>query len=367
MTNTTSSPENQTPAKQQVEAAVAQQKRVDARKAEVEAAGKALEAGEQKALTPEEWFKKNMGADEDGEMAASEPEETPESVSTEASDEEHEDDESSGDVEGDEVEERPAKRNDGERLSHEDALSVLRRAGVPTSVLEGLSDEALLAWATKQSKREGDIQSAFRERAELKKQLEQGSQTTSKPEQTPTGLDLGDAAKGLFETFDENVAQALVDFNQKSVAPLLARLEASDKALKTANAAIERMMEKEIRASLLERFPQLEKKGNWDKVKEKASALAQTEAYGEADDPLQAVFSDAARLIFTKDDSSAQSLKAEKSLRQRQNGSPTPPKRSSSQATPAKSKEDIMWEQFKAIERGEGRDGSLKVLERYRR
>lgn len=232
------------------------------------------------------------------------------------------------------------------------ALGVLRRDNVPQKIIDQLLDDPaeLLAWAEKAGKRQGDID----KRLGGSKPEQEAKETPAEPQAEPTGSPATDKALAdLVRPFademgSEHAEEALTklakhvrDSTLAEVAPVLENFERSFAAM---SGMLERMVLKEARANLQERFPQVSEDASWDKVLERARTLSTTGGY----DDIESMVADAARLELSDMTVRDRQRDMARKHSARSNGTPTPPTRARKHtpATPDELREAVLDEIF---------------------
>lgn len=177
----------------------------------------------------------------------------------------------------------------------EKAITSLRRAKVPQTVLKKMTQREIVALSKDMADRQAEVDNAFRELGELRKakqQFESRKESAAEPTEQPESDDLD---KQLGELFDPDTGKALKALTKRAI-------DAETKALKAELASmsslVERTLTKEIRGDLRERFPEVDEVDKWQKVQDKAATLAKTGDYAGLDDPMRAVFEDAAAIVL---------------------------------------------------------------------
>lgn len=235
----------------------------------------------------------------------------------------------------------------------EKAITSLRRGKVPQTVLKKMSNREILAMSKDMAERQSEADNAFRELGELRKskqQTENRKESQAEPANNPSD-DLDQEFDALF---DQETGKALKSVTQRAI-------EAHTKGLKeelsSMSNLIERMFTKEIRGDLRESFPDVDDAAKWAKVQEKASTLAKTGDYAGSDDPMRAVFEDAARLVLKPN--ASDDAKADNTSRAKSNGQPaTKSRQVPTKALSAEEREDAA---LNVLLRGGNRDDAKKA------
>lgn len=200
-----------------------------------------------------------------------------------------------------------AGEEDDESADVEKAITSLRRAKIPQTVLKKMSNREIIAMSKDVTARQAEVDETYRELGELRKKSKElesrkESDVRAEPTEQPLPNDLtADLAK-LANDLGDDAAKALGSIVTRMHAAGVKQSGEEAKALRTELASmsglVERLMTKEIRGDLKERFPEVEDAKKWEKVKDKASTLAKTGDYAGSDDPMRDVFEDAARLVI---------------------------------------------------------------------
>lgn len=200
-------------------------------------------------------------------------------------------------AEGESADEEQPEASDDEAAQQSDpefdaVVKTLLAAGVPASVIKNAKRADLSKWSQTEAKRAADIQSAFQERSDLKKRVEELSkQATKEPEPSsgvPTGksLDLSEILKPLTEMFGPESEKSFAGFGEALVAHAMGRIEAKYAAqigaLSASSVAGQEALVDSVRARLSERFQGLSDDETYGKVFEKMGLLAATGAYKDA-------------------------------------------------------------------------------------
>lgn len=190
----------------------------------------------------------------------------------------------------------------------EKAITSLRRGKIPQTVLKKMSNREILAMSKDMIERQAEADNTYRELGELRKKAKelesrQESRANAEPApEQPSTNDLAAELALLTEGLGPDTAKALEAFVKKHVAGGGKKYDAEIQSLRgelsSASSLVERMLTKEIRGDLRERFPDVDDAAKWDKVKDKAATLAKTGDYAQSEDPMRDVFEDAARLIL---------------------------------------------------------------------
>lgn len=272
-------------------------------------------------------------------------------------------------------EEPPA---DGEKPQEHDvefdtAFQALLAAGVPPSVLKNAKRADLVRWSQTEAKRAADIQSAFQERADLKKRVDELSKkATPAPSEPSSGVPTGDgdladiyAALIADDAFGSTLEKPLASFAEKLLAKAEARIEAKYAerlgGLNVTSAAARELLIEGARAQLRESFPELDDDTKFGKVVEKMATLAATGAYNDAPTVragARSCMEDACGIVF-KSKPAADREKKESVSRARNNGQPivrtavTPPRELTT--------EEVARRRFMAREKGATDDEVARI------
>lgn len=235
----------------------------------------------------------------------------------------------------------------------EKAITSLRRGKVPQTVLKKMSNREIIAMSKDMTERQAEVDNAFRELGELRKSKQQ-AESRKESQAEPANNPSDDLDKELDALFDPETGKALKSVTQRAI-------ETHTKALKeelsSMSNLVERLLTKEIRGDLRESFPDVDDASKWAKVQEKASTLAKTGDYAGSEDPMRAVFEDAARLVL-KPKASDES-KTDTSSRAKSNGQPaTKSRQVPTKALTAEEREDAALD---ALLRGGSRDDAKKA------
>lgn len=177
----------------------------------------------------------------------------------------------------------------------EKAITSLRRAKVPQTVLKKMTQREIVALSKDMAERQAEVDNAFRELGELRKakqQYESRKESQAEPSEQPLSDDLD---KQLSELFDPETGKALKNLTQRAIEAQTKQLK---EELESMSKLVERTLTKELRSDLRERFPEVDEADKWDKVQAKAATLAKTGDYAGLDDPMRAVFEDAAAIVL---------------------------------------------------------------------
>lgn len=264
---------------------------------------------------------------------------------------------------GDEAKAEQEQTSEGP--SKDDALDAvvngLLKAGVPASVIKNASRADLVRWGEKQAKREADIQSAFQERADLKKKLDDLSkQTPAKTSEPSSGVptekaDLSEVVKVWNEAVGLDMDKPLAALTDGIAAHVLRQIESKYAErlgnLDLAGAATQEMVLEGARAQLRERFPELDDDTKVGPVLEKMAILGKAGAYADAPTVrarIKGLMEDACALVFKSQPAEDGKKKAISSARN--NGQPI--LRSSNAPPKQLSHEEVARRKFEAREGG---------------
>lgn len=121
------------------------------------------------------------------------------------------------------------------------ARKAARLAGLPESVVEKLSENELLEWHTNHSKNESDVTRAFRERAELQRELDELKATRASEPAVPTDAEDQELAKVLDDMLGVGPEDA------KKLAKLIdARMSQPNARVEALEAALEQRLAKSV-------------------------------------------------------------------------------------------------------------------------
>lgn len=250
---------------------------------------------------------------------------------------EQEDEDTSSDQE--EAREQPAPI-DSEEMDN--ALSALRRDGLPTEVIERMTNQEVLELGQKRLKVQADTDNAYRELRELQdpgKAADKPVESEDAPEPTePPGThvvaNLDEAVKPFAALFGDDGAEALVGIQEAALAPVLARMEQMVNTIGNFAA-------KDARRELRDQYPQLSDDKAYSQVEERMGKLIKSGSYTSPHE----LMADAARLTFADDQRDAARAYRDKIGQMRTNGQMSS---SSKQSAPAslsqEDREDMVLE-----------------------
>lgn len=245
------------------------------------------------------------------------------------------------------------------------AFQALLTSGVPAEALKNASRATVLRWHEKQAKREADIQLAFQERADFKKQIdEKAKETTTKDGERPSGtptpsVDLTAALAPIIEQYGEELGKPLEAYGQKIIEATMAAMESKYAAriggMDQGSALARELLIESTRERLVERFPKLSDDTEFaTKVLPKIEALAKTGAYADAAPTIRgqalACMADACGLIYGASPSSDAEMKSSVN-RSKDAGQPS--LRTNRVPGKQKSLQDKAWAAFNASEDGD--------------
>ena len=170
-----------------------------------------------------------------------------------------------------------------ERTAAEQFLRL--KAGVPQSALEGLDDEAVLAWAEERRTREATVDAAFAraKRAEKESSEPTDSQATDDGEQQPTPKeDLQAVAQVFADDLDltDEGRDRLGEGLEKLLAPLRDEIAALKETQQTTSQRDAMQVIQSVRQQVGERFPGLADDATFERVVARAKALEGLPEYG---------------------------------------------------------------------------------------
>jgi hypothetical protein len=262
-----------------------------------------------------------------------------------------------------ETQEQPAEKVDPQEPDAEfdTAFQDLLKAGVPPSVLKNAKRADLVRWSQTEAKRAADIQSAFQERSDLKKRVDELSKTaTAKPSEPSSGVptetaDLSDIYAPLADALGPDMEKPFASFAEKLIAKAEARVEAKYAKrfgeMSVGTMATRELLIEQARAQLRDSFPELDDDTKLGQVVEKMGVLAATGAYSSAPTVragARSCMEDACGLIFKPKpgaDPKKQSIS-----RARDNGQPIV--KSNNSPPKALSQEEVARRKFLAREEG---------------
>ena len=216
-----------------------------------------------------------------------------------------------------------AEGQDGEQpeadVDLEKSLGVLRRDGLPASVIDKMTNEEILALGAKRSKVQGDVDNTYRELQELKSgketatESEEDSTVQAEPDERPSYANLNSAIEPFSEIFGEDAGQALGAAMQASVQPVLAQFKAQQDML-------EGMLLQSSRQTLSERYPGLSDSEGFDRVSGRMQTLVKSGEYQD----IGSLMADAARLEFADQSADANKQLQSKLARDKRGGQAMP-------------------------------------------
>lgn len=174
------------------------------------------------------------------------------------------------------------------------ARKAAKLAGLPESVVEKASDEELVEWYSSHAKSESDVKRAFRENAELRRELDELKATKGAEPAVPTAPEDQELLSLLVEEHGEERGKKMADLITARETRLQARADALE-------AMLEQRATKAAWDDVSKTLGIEDKAGSYDRVVEQAQSLAKvsgpwTELKGDA--RVQALFTAAARLVM---------------------------------------------------------------------
>jgi hypothetical protein len=209
------------------------------------------------------------------------------------------------------------------------------RGSVPDSVIERLTAEETLDWATSSSKNAADVDRAFMERAELQKELRElreaadakgGEPSSAVP--APQAMDLENARSQLSEQFGDDEANALIEV----LKPFQERVAQLESVIESATESNTNHIAMTNRERLSEFVPLLaESDRAWEAIEREVIALAEKnpKAFDSAeeyfDDALAALYGEVAFELDDEDDEEEPELEVdeEEEKAERKKATPT--------------------------------------------
>lgn len=227
----------------------------------------------------------------------------------------------------------------------ESLKAALKLDGLPDDLIDlmvGTDRDKAIRYALSRKSAQRDVNLAFQERAELKKQAEV-SQTDEAEAKAQPSIDVSKLTELLSDELSEEAVGAVVQLTEAMNADLRAELQALKDAQVTTQKSRIQALVSSTRQSLVERFPELADDAAWKSIYESAADLESHRKLAHLDDEGRAK----AALEWAARDEYGDPGKASADATPRRNGKgPTPPRRKS----PSKpvSSEQREFERWKA-------------------
>tara|TARA_R100001530_G_scaffold43002_2_gene32735 strand:+ start:1091 stop:2074 length:984 start_codon:yes stop_codon:yes gene_type:complete len=200
----------------------------------------------------------------------------------------------------------------------EKALAALKRDGLPTALIEKMSNEEVLEYGEKRSKVQGDTDEAYRKLSELKKVQEtapensEKSEVPAEPVDQPSPVNLQEAVKPFADLFGDDAAEALQQVTAAAIQPYVQQINMQQNVL-------EGFLMKEAKAELTDQYPSLDTDDGYERVSERMKVLVKSGEYTEIRD----LMSDASRLVFADGDGPHGTNYQSKLAKSKASGQPT--------------------------------------------
>ena len=175
----------------------------------------------------------------------------------------------------------------------EKALAALQRDGLPTALIEKMSNEEVLEYGEKRSKVQGDTDEAYRKLSELKKVQEtapensEKSEVPAEPVDQPSSVNLQEAVKPFADLFGDDAAEALQQVTAAALQPYVQQINMQQNVL-------EGFLVKEAKTELVDQYPSLDTDDGYESVTERMKVLVKSGEYSD----VKSLMSDASRLVF---------------------------------------------------------------------